>query len=120
MFEIVDGLPPDVIGIRARGRVSGSDYESVLLPAVERATAAGRKARLLLLLGEGFEGYDPTAMLADTEVDMRHLRSFERIAVVSDTGWVRQAVHLFGPLIPGEVRVFAEADEAAAMAWITR
>jgi hypothetical protein len=118
MFELVSGLPPNVIGIRARGRVDGSDYASVLVPQVEAATAAGQRTRLLLVLGEGFEGYDPSAMLADTEVGIRHLRSFERIAVVTDTDWVRHAIHLFGPLIPGDVRVFAEADEAAARAWI--
>jgi hypothetical protein len=119
MLEPIEGLPSGVIALRARGHVTGADYASVLGPAVEQATAAGERARLLLVLGQGFEGYDPGAMLADAEVGARHWRSFERIAVVSDTDWVRHAIHLFGPLIPAEVRVFHEAEEATAMAWIT-
>jgi hypothetical protein len=119
MFEPIDGLPEGVVGFRAMGRVSGDDYRSVLAPAVDRATADGRKARLLLELGAGFEGYDPSAVAADAGIGLEHFRSFERVAVVTDTDWIRRAIHLFGPLIPGEVRVFPVSDEAAAREWVS-
>jgi hypothetical protein len=118
VFERIEGLPGGVVGLRAVGRVTGDDYRNVLVPAVDEATAGGRKARLLLDLGEGFEGYDASAMTADAGVGLEHFRSFERVAVVTDTDWIRRAIHLFGPLIPGEVRVFPVADEARAREWV--
>jgi hypothetical protein len=117
-FEPIGGFADNVIALKAVGRVSADDYRNVLNPAVERATATGRKARLLLDLGDGFEGYDVSAMFADAGLGAGHLGSFERMAVVTDTDWVGRAVHLFGPLIPGEVRVFGVAETAAAREWV--
>jgi hypothetical protein len=75
-------------------------------------------ANLLLELGDGFEGYDPGAILADATVGGGHLGSFERIAVVTDAEWIRRAIQLFGGLIPGDVRLFSVAERTAARDWI--
>ena len=98
--------------------MTAEDYRTILEPLIARATAGGRKARLLMELGEGFEGYDTSAMLADSALGVGHLGSFERIAVVTDAEWLRRAIHLFGGLIPGEVRLFPVLEAAAARAWI--
>ncbi len=119
MFQKVEGMPESVVAVRGVGRVTGDDYRTVLDPAIEQATAGGHKARLYLELGQGFEGYDTSAVLADASVGIGQWRSFERIAVVTDTDWVRHAVHLFGPLIPGDVRVFRVTETDAARAWLT-
>jgi hypothetical protein len=119
MFEPIEGLPDGVVGLRAVGRVTGDDYKAVLVPEIDRAAAGGRKARLLLELGQGFEGFDPSAVAADAGVGIEHFRSFERVAVVTDADWVRRAIHLFGPMIPGDVRVYAVGDGAVARDWIS-
>lgn len=111
-------MPEGIIAVRGLGRVTRDDYRTVMDPAIERATAGGRKARLYLELGQEFEGYDASAMLADTSIGVGHWTSFDRIAVVSDTDWVRHAIHLFGPLIPGDVRVFRSGEAETARAWV--
>ena len=118
MLQTIEGMPEGIIAIRGVGRVTAEDYHSVLVPAIERATSGRRKVRLYLELGQGFEGYDAGAVLADAKVGVGHLGSFERIAVVTDAAWLRDGVHLFGPLIPGEVRVFAVDEELGAREWI--
>lgn len=118
MFEPIDGFGDGTVAMRGVGTVTADDYRTVLMPAVEGATAHGGRARLLLVLGDGFEGYDPSAMLADTSLGLGHVSSFERMAVVTDADWLRRAIHLFGGLIPGEVRLFAVAEQADAEAWI--
>ena len=107
-----------MVALRGTGTVTGDDYKTVLAPAIERATTGGRKAKLLLELGDGFEGYDPGAILADATVGGGHLGSFERIAVVTDAEWIRRAIQLFGGLIPGDVRLFSVAERTAARDWI--
>jgi hypothetical protein len=119
MLERMSGFPPEVVAVRGTGRITGDDYRAVLLPAIEEAAGGGRGLRLLLDLGDGFDGYDPSALLADTSLGASHFGDFERIAVVTDMDWVRRAVHLFGPLIPGEVRVHPVAASDEARAWIT-
>jgi hypothetical protein len=117
-FEPIDGLGDNVVALKAVGRVSAEDYRDMLAPAVERATAGGRKARLLLDLGDSFESYDFSAIFADAGLGAGHLHSFERMAVITDTDWVTKAVHLFGPLIPSEVRAFPSAESTAAKEWV--
>jgi stage II sporulation SpoAA-like protein len=119
MLEPIEGFNDPIVALRGVGTVTGDDYRTVLAPAVSRATAGGAKARLLLELGEGFEGYDAGGMAADAGFGVTHLGSFDRMAVVTDEEWLRRAVHLFGGLIPGEVRLFTVAEAADARAWIT-
>jgi hypothetical protein len=118
MFETIEGYGEDVVALRAVGRVTAEDYREVLEPAIAGATEGGRRARMLLEFGPAFEGYDASAMMADARVGMDDFRSFERIGVVTDNEWIRHAVRLFGPLIPGTVRDFPVADAEAARAWI--
>ena len=118
MLEPIPGFDETTVALRGTGTVTADDYRAVLVPALERATAGGRKARLLLDLGAGFEGYDAGGLMADAEVGMGHLGSFERIAVVTDADWLRRAIEMFGGLIPGDVRLFAAAESAAAEDWI--
>jgi hypothetical protein len=118
MFEPIEGFADTVVAVRGTGLVSADDYRTVLAPAIERATAGGRKARLLLELVDGFEGYDTSAVLADTTLGLGNISSFERIAIVTDAEWLRRAIHLFGVLIPGDVRLFPAVEAAAARSWI--
>ena len=118
MLEPMSGFPGGTVAMRGTGMVTLDDYRTVLTPAVQRATSGDRKARLLLVLGEGFEGYEPGAVLADTALGVTHLGSFERIAIVTDEDWLQRAIHLLGGLIPGDVRLFRVAAQADAEAWI--
>jgi len=118
MIKCMQGLPAGVIGFEASGKVSGHDYESVLMPAVEAATAEGGKLHLLYLLGPGFDGYEFGAIWDDTKVGLRHLGAWQKIALVSDVEWMRNAVKVFGFALPGEMRVFSVAELEQAKTWL--
>jgi len=74
--------------------------------------------RLFLDYGEGFEGYDTSAIFADSTFGAGNLGTFERVAIVTDADWLRRAIHLFGGLIPGDVRLFSTAEGLDARGWI--
>ncbi|MEZ5140971.1 MAG: STAS/SEC14 domain-containing protein [Acidimicrobiales bacterium] len=119
MIELIPGLPDNVVGFVAKGEVRAEDYEQVLAPAVDDALGRHDKLRLLYVLGADFTGYSGGATWEDGKLGMRHLTSWEKIAVVSDKDWVRHTVNVLGYLIPGQVKVFAVADEADASEWVT-
>jgi hypothetical protein len=58
-------------------------------------------------------------MWEDLKVGVAHLSRWERIAVVTDVEWIRNAVRVFGFLMPAAVQVFPLSAEAAAREWIT-
>lgn len=119
MIESIPGLPNHVLGLEARGEVTGDDYEQVLIPAVERHLERHRKIRLLYVLGSEFEGLSAAAMWDDAKVGMEHPFSWERIAVVTDHDAYRRLFRGVGFLIPGKVRVFGLAQLDDAKAWIS-
>ncbi len=118
MLEQVAGLPDNVVGFVAKGELTSDDYEKVLIPAVDRALEVHDKIRLLYVLGGEFDGLTAGAIWDDTRVGFSHVTRWEKIAVVTDKDWVRHSVDIFGYLMPGEVKAFSTADEAAARAWI--
>lgn len=62
LLERVKGLPDDVLGFEAKGEVTGADYESVLIPAVDEMLARRKSIRFLYHLGNGFAGFDAKAI----------------------------------------------------------
>jgi hypothetical protein len=94
MIELIEGLPEGVVGLEAVGEVTSEDYETVAMPAIEGEKARREKLRLLYVLGSRFDGYT--------------------------AGHYRTLIKGFGWLIPGEVKLFSEADLDDAKAWVSR
>jgi hypothetical protein len=118
MIHVMANLPDHVLGLSAEGEVTGGDYEETLIPAVEERIQRHGKVRILYHLGPAFTGYTAAAIWDDARLGLTHRRDFEKIAVVTDADWCRYAVRLFAPLIPCPVRLFANAELAAATDWI--
>ena len=117
MISTLEGLPDNVIGFEATGKVTDDDYEDVLVPAIRNIRDAHLKIRLIYVLGEDFEGWSPGAMWEDAKVGLGDPRSWEKIAIVSDKDWLRHSVKALGWMMPGEVRVFALDELTAARDW---
>lgn len=118
MIQMIPTQADNVLAFTATGKVTGADYESTLIPAVEEALNKYDKLRLLYQLGPDFESYDLEAMWDDTKVGMEHITHWEKIAVVTDEKWVVRSVKAFGFMIPGEVKVYSNAKFDTAMKWV--
>ena len=114
MIEVIHELPDNVVGIVAKGRVTNEECDTVLKPAMERSLKQHGKIRLYYEVGSRFPG----AGWDDLDLAIDHLPQWERIAVVTDTGWVRQTVNALRFLIASEVRVFTTLEAAEGRAWI--
>lgn len=117
MLVPIADLEGDALGFEAKGKVRGSDYEQVMIPAVKSALEDGGQVSLLYLLGEDFDGFTADAAWEDTKLGVRHRSDFERIALVTDHRAYRDAVGFFGHAMRAEVKVFETADLDAAKLW---
>jgi len=118
MIEALKDFPPNVLAFACHGRVTRQDYDSVLIPAVEKALEENEKLRLYYETGADFDGVDAAAVLEDAKVGVTHLLRWERFAVVTDIEWIRHAMQLFSFLIPGKTRVFSSDETSQARTWI--
>jgi hypothetical protein len=115
MIEIIKGLPNNVVGIAVEGRVTKNDCYDVLMPAVAKSLKRHDKIRLYYELNSRFPG----AAWDDLNVGIEHVPSCERVAIITDVGWIRYTVKALRFLIPGEIRVFATTQASEGRAWIT-
>jgi hypothetical protein len=118
MIEVLEGFPANVAAFACHGHVTRKDYDSVLVPVVEAALERHDKLRLYYETASDFDGIDPGAVLEDTMVGISHALRWEKMAVVTDIGWIRHSILLFRFLLPGELRVFPSAEAAEAKEWI--
>ena len=115
MIEIIKGLPKNVVGIAVEGRVTQKDCQDVLMPAIRKSLKRHDKIRLYYELNSRFPG----AAWDDLNVGIEHVPPCERVAIVTDVGWIRYTVKALRFLIPGEIRVFATTQASEGRAWIT-
>jgi len=78
MIEIISELPENVLGVRAKGRVTAGDYEQVLIPAVEAACAEAlghgvHSADVVLnILARHREPAPPANIMTPAALTLRH------------------------------------------------
>jgi SpoIIAA-like len=118
MIERIDGLADNVIGVRASGELTRKDYESVITPAIEEGLKQAPKLRMLVQFEPDFTGFEAGALMADTKTAIRHPFSWEKVALVTDVGWMRNATNLFRFLMPGEVKVYSNGEFDQAKDWV--
>ena len=117
MIELIEGLPDAVVGLEAVGEVESADYEAIAAPAVTHALERHPKIRLIHVLNDRFTGYTAGGAMQDAMLGLAHPRSFDRIAVVTDSESIRRLVMLAGWSIPGELKLFPNRERAQAEAW---
>lgn len=118
MIELLPNFPDNVVGILCRGRVTKADYDSVLVPALERAFRKHDKIRIYYEIASDFAGFDPGAMFEDFKVGMGHLSRWERIALVADVEWIKHTMQFFSFMMPGDMKSFPTSQADQARAWI--
>jgi len=119
MIVELGGFADDIVAVQAQGQVTGDDYTETLVPAVERRLERFDKVRLLYQIGPDFKRFTTTALWEDTRVGLHHLHAFERIAVVTDTGWIGKLVKTIAPTMPGKLRCFSLDEIDTATTWIS-
>src|ERR1700731_2384803 len=102
MIEMIDGLPDNVAGIIAKGRVTNNAGDKILNPGMESTLKRHDKVRLYYEIGCRFPG----AAWEDLRIGIEHIPQWERIAVVTDVGWGRHTVNALRFLMASDVRVF--------------
>ena len=118
MITRLGELPEGVIGFEASGKIAAEDYRDVVLPALEEAAKTG-DIRFLIVMRD-FDGMSGGALWQDLKMGFEHLRSWKRIALVTDIGWMTHATDLFGWMTPGETKTFPLAEKDEAIHWVAQ
>ena len=119
MIEEIAGLPEGTLGFKISGDVTGYDYDSVLTPAIDKAIEKFDHIRLLAQVGPDFGSYSLDALWDDARLGLRHWNGFERVAVVTDVGWIQMGVKAMAFMMPCPVQLFAIGRLDDARRWLS-
>jgi hypothetical protein len=104
-----------VVAFTATGRVTSTDCDEILVPAVARARKRHDRLRLYYELDCRFPG----AAWEDLDIAPLQLQSWERVVLVTDVSWVRHTVKALRFLIPADIRVYPTAQADEGRDWVT-
>lgn len=113
-------MPAGTLGFRLSGKISRDEYFEILDPVREKL-GRDEKVSFLVETAPDFHGLDLGALWEDMKaagsVGLKHRSAWERLAVVTDKDWIRNAIAAFAWVIPGEIRVFEPHELEKAKAW---
>ncbi len=113
-LEYQDG---DLYLLRIGGELKKSELDAVQADFAQHLVAAG-PIKLLVVL-EGFSGWERGAAWDDTEFFFAHRDDIAKIAAVGDPRWEAEVLAFSGAgLRQAPVKYFPDTGEAAARAWL--
>lgn len=107
-----------VLGLKIVGKITEEDYNSLVIPEVERIIAEHGRVRILFDT-EDFCGAELKAMWLDTKLGIKHMSNFERVAWVGKQRWEEWLGAAFKSVMSEEhFRYFDETQVESAWEWI--
>jgi len=117
MLEPIASLPAGILGFRASGRVTAEDFVTIDVALAGMQPEA--PLRMLLAVTPAFRRFATTLLWEHPRCGLYRLRAGDRLALLADQDWLQQLAD-HASLPAGELRRFTIADEAAAVAWLSR
>ena len=118
MIDVSRTTTPGLLEVRMTGEITSKDYDETLTPAIEKALKQTDHLRMLAIVDKDFEKFDLGAAWADAKLGLTHWRGFDRVALVTDTGWIATSARVFGVMAPCPVQVFTLAEVEEARRWL--
>ena len=118
MVQILNDLPPHVIGFRATGKVTKDDYENILMPAVDAHSKKFDKINFLLWVDTDVSNYTFGAWVDDALVGLKHFTHWHKVAIISHYDIIKKITNIFGHLVPGIYKGFQVTELEAAKKWV--
>ncbi len=118
MITILPESHDNVIGIKASGKITDSDYKEVLIPKVDEILSKYDKSNFLYYLSDEFEGFELGAMWDDMKYGMGHHEKFDKIAFVGGPKWMEWSSKLFGHFVGCELKTYKSDELNNAWDWL--
>lgn len=118
MIEQMKDLPTNVVGFRATGKITKEEFDTVLIPAVDKVADTTGEINYLFVLETDVSNMSAGAWYDDMKVGLKHLLHWRKIAIASDQGGVNKVTDIAKHVMPGEVRSFTLSEIDEAVNWL--
>lgn len=117
MIQVISA-PDNVAAFRAMGTVTKDDYQSTIIPIVERLESQIKKINFLLVVEDEIDNFTTTEWMEDALLRLKSIGKWDRAAIVSDSENILSFTNSFSYIVPGEFRGFKTAKFNEALNWV--
>ena len=117
MIQKIENLPENIVGFKALGEVTKNDFESIVLPEVQRVIDREGQLNYLLVLDTSIKNFTFGAWMQDIWLG-KHLVQWNRGAIVTNSENIKKFTDIFSKFVPGEFRGFDSAELPQAIQWV--
>ena len=115
-IELVENSETKMLEVKASGKLSAEDYET-LEPGVEKLIEASGKIKILFIMHD-FHGWDLGAVWEDVKFATKHCRDIEKVAMVGEKTWEKWMATICKPFTMSSIKYFDAGEEEAAREWL--
>jgi|SRR4051812_13382609 hypothetical protein len=118
MIEKIANLPDTMVGFRAAAEVTASDFEKVVVPAVNELVKRTNNLNYLMVIDTSLNHFTSGAWLQDALLGLKKLTKWNKVAILSDSEGIKRFTDIFSVVSPGEFKGFNRDDLSKAVTWI--
>ena len=102
--------------IAVSGKITKEDYDAAITPMQAFIDKHGSVNFIEIV--ESFAGFEPSIIWPGLKFDMANLKHIDRVAVVSDIGWISPITKAAGYFMSTKLRMFDMSELVEAQAWV--
>ncbi|MDE2410856.1 MAG: STAS/SEC14 domain-containing protein [Sphingomonadales bacterium] len=115
MLKIETDEAARLLVLTVDGEIHRADYETTVDTVDDMLTRHDKLNVIEIVRAIGWVDFD--VWWRDLVFHLTHRNWLDRVAVVSDAGWVGPVTRFFAPLYPAEIRTFSLDDLEEAKQW---
>lgn len=108
----------NIVAFRALAEVTKEDFQSVVVPAIEKLIKNIDEINFLLVLDTDIGNFSADVWLKDAMLGLKHLGKWNRAAIVTDSEEIITFANGFSYVVPGEFKGFKKLDFNKALNWV--
>ncbi|MEO6305348.1 MAG: STAS/SEC14 domain-containing protein [Bacteroidia bacterium] len=117
MITLIENLPENMVGFKANGDITESDFTNLIMPKVAELIQNTGKLNYMLVLETPLSHFTLGAWFKDAIMGIKHLSKWNRAAIVSDVESIRKFTDMFSIIMHGEFRGFDHNHIKDAINW---
>ncbi len=118
MLQLINDLPPHVVGIHAFADVTETEYANALTPLLDDLLKKSRRINFILVLETDIKNFAPGMWCGNVKICLKHFFRWNKVAMVSDQKDLRGFSDLFRYIIPGKFENFPLDQIDKAIRWV--
>ena len=109
---------PHILVFRFTEGVNKHQFETIVMDQIKQQIETYDEINLVYILDTELKNFTAGAWFEDALMGLKHLRKWNKCAIVTDKTAIHNFTEFFSNLIPGEFKAFEKLKESEAISWV--